>query len=337
MGNHVRMGKLAAVVTDNPALLGVAGIGFAVSFQTIVLLARSHHLPGWPVLYPLGIDVGILALIIESRKAIDAHRSDLVPRVLAWALAALTIYVNAHGAPPHDWLGRTLHVVMPALWVAFLELTRWRKLARRRADDRRDRIPLARWAASPVATVTMWRRMILHNITSYPVAVAREEARILALDLAAAVYGKRWKREAPSLLRHHLKTGTLPGDVARTCDLATAGHMPSVADQVEAWVTGEKVNRAKVVAKVKREERAIDAPLPLPAPSPKPRARKRARTTSGERDRKNQMARQLLTGNPGMLREDVAREAGVSPRTVDRIKGELRDKGELPRGLSAVR
>jgi hypothetical protein len=99
--------------------------------------------------------------------------------------------------------------------------------------------------------------------------------------------------------------------------------MPSVADQVEAWVTGEKVNRAKVVAKVKREERAIDAPLPRQASPAKPRARKRARNTSGERDRKNQLARQLLIDNPGMLRADVAAQAGVSPRTVDRIKSEL--------------
>src|ERR1017187_9040233 len=117
MGTHSRLSKLGALAADNPALIGVAGIGFAVSFQTISRLAVTHHLPGWPVLYPLGIDVGILALIIESRKAIAARRSDLVPRVLAWVLAALTIYVNAHGAPAHDWLGPGLHGGLAPLWV----------------------------------------------------------------------------------------------------------------------------------------------------------------------------------------------------------------------------
>ena len=111
----VRLSAAWDLFTENPVLLAVAGIGFAVSFQTIARVATEQHMPGWPILYPLGIDVGILALIVESRRAIDAGRSDLVPRVMAWALAALTIYVNAHGAPAHDWLGRALHVVMPAL------------------------------------------------------------------------------------------------------------------------------------------------------------------------------------------------------------------------------
>ena len=71
---HAAGSRLSTLTDGNPALLGVAGLGFAVSFQTIARLAQAHHLPGWPVIYPVIIDVGILAMVIESRKAIEAAR-----------------------------------------------------------------------------------------------------------------------------------------------------------------------------------------------------------------------------------------------------------------------
>ncbi len=329
MGNHSRLGKLGTLVSDNPALLGVAGIGFAVSFQTIARLATTHGLPGWPVLYPLGIDVGILALIIESRKAIDSHRSDLVPRVLAWVLAALTIYVNAHGAPAHDWLGRALHVVMPALWVAFLELTRWRKLARRRADDKRDRIPLARWAASPVPTLLLWRRMVLRNVASYPLAVELDDARRLVRDVTRAHYGKQWKREAPRLLTVRIRTGRLGDDVIRAAAVSvSAGVTGGWEDAARKMVTDHVTQGDRLTADVRRERRQID----------------RQEATRDDRQekvlparqapvsvtaRKREKALRLLTSEPSLSLSEVARKAGVSESTVTRIKR------ELPRSLSA--
>ena len=130
MPTHARASRIAArlgaVAGGNPWLLAVALIGFSVSFQTIARLATLHHEPGYPVLYPVLIDVGILAMVTESRRAVAAKRSDLAPRLLAWALIALTLYVNVHGSPAHDWLGRSLHVAAPALWAALLELSRWR-------------------------------------------------------------------------------------------------------------------------------------------------------------------------------------------------------------------
>jgi len=325
MANHAKLTEGQRITLAFAIILVGAGMvfGFVSSFTTLYGAAQAH---GWryPAMLPAGVDVGILAYVLLDHLAVTLGSRSRWLHAVAWALAGFTVWANAVVAPADGRVWRVIHAAMPALWVLGVEALRyiWHRL-HADAAARSDAIPAARWIASPLPTLAMWKRMALHNVTSYPVAVAREEARILALDLAADVFGKDWKREAPSLLRHHLKTGTLPGDIARTCDLATAGHMPSVADQVEAWVTGEKVNRAKVVAKVKREERAIDAPLPLPASPAKPRARKRARNTSGERDRKNQMARQLLIDNPGMLRADVAAQAGVSPRTVDRIKSEL--------------
>jgi hypothetical protein len=276
---HARLGAAWGLISDNPALLGVAGIGFAVSFQTIARIAASHGLPGWPPLYPVGIDVGILALIIESRKAIDAHRSDLVPRMLAWCLAALTIYVNAHGAAPHDWIGRALHVVMPALWVAFLELTRWRKLAKRRAGLG-DRIPRARWVLSPARTFGMRRRMILHNVTSYPVACAREEVRLAAISLMPAVWGDDWRRTAPALLRHHLRSGTLPASITAACAAASSSCAPALGEMAEEWVTSARASTARVAARARQEVAAAIADN-TPADPAENSAQHTARDTAG--------------------------------------------------------
>ena len=277
---------LHGLVSDNPALLGVAGIGFAVSFETVARIAASHGLPGWSPLYPVGIDVGILALIIEARKAIDAHRSDLVPRMLAWCLAAMTIYVNAHGAAPHDWIGRALHVVMPALWVAFLELTRWRKLAKRRADQG-DRIPRARWILSPVRTFGMRRRMILHNVRSYPVACAREEVRLAAISLMPTVWGDGWRETAPALLLHHLASGTLPASITAACSAASPAYAPALGEMAEEWVTSARASTARVAARARQDIAAAAENSPehgaenSPADSPRKPAGDSAQNSTG--------------------------------------------------------
>ena len=335
---HARASRLADLVAGNPALLGVAAIGFTVSFQTIAALAAAHHLPGWPVLYPILIDVGLLAMIIESRRAIDARRSDLAPRVLAWALIGLTLYVNAHGAPPHDWLGRALHVTGPALWAALLELTRWRKLAKRRAGQG-DRIPRARWLIAPWRTLGMRRRMIEHNVTSYPVACAREEARLAAISLMPAVWGRDWKRTAPALLRHHLASGTLPSGLAASCSAAAAGYIPATGELAEDWVTSAKAATARVSARARRDERAAapdDAPAVTPAPRQvSPRPRPAGGASAGDSEERVRSAIKALGAHA--RNEDLARHAApCGVRTVQRVKQKMRDAGELPAPLSLV-
>ena len=320
-----RRARTAALtlVRDNPVLPVIAGIGFAVSFQTIAGLAKAQHMPGWPVLYPVLIDVFLLGVVIEARKATEDGRSDLVPRVIAWALAGFTVYVNAHGAPSGDWLGIALHVAAPVAWITFLELTRWRKL--RRSASRRDRIPLARWLLYPLGSAGMYKRMVLHNVTSYPVACAREEARMLALDLAAAVFGGRWKRDAPAVLRHQLRAGTLPDDVTRLCEMASS-MTPALTVPVEEWITAEQRQRASVTARVRRETRAIesdsDAPSGTPESAPSKRATARQKPVS-DRAAKRAKALRLLRANPAMSRAELVEKTGVSERTADRIRADM--------------
>lgn len=325
---HARFASARSLVADNPLLLAIAGIGFAVSFQTIARLARAQHMPGPPVLYPILVDVGFLAAIVEARKALDDDRSDLAPRALAWFLGALTLYVNAHGSPAGDWLGLTLHVAGPALWIAFLELTRWRKIRKVRAT-KADRIPLARWLFTPARTLRMKRHMVLHNVASYPVAIAREEALLLARDLVRATLGRRWHKTAPALLRHHLATGTLPGSVSSAASSAAYGTMPAMAGPVSEWVTEALTETVRMAAKVTAERRAIEASAQAsaqPVIDTPPPARQTARKSVSDRDRKRARAVRLLTDGTPRTTADVARMAGVSESTVDRLKRDIRPR-----------
>jgi hypothetical protein len=323
---------MPALLRGNPLLLAVAAIGFAVSFQTIVKLAEEHGLPGWPVLYPLGIDVGILALIVEARKAIDAHRSDFVPRALAWVLAAFTIYVNAHGAPAHDWTGRALHVVMPALWIVFLELTRWRKLAKRR-DGEAVRIPRARWLLSPWRTPGMRKRMVLRNVTSYPVAVELEEARLFARDLARAHFGRwQWRRHAPSRLRSAISTGRLGDAVTAAATQAvksrvTGGWEQAVRDMVTKAVT----EGDKLAVSVRQEKRQIEATAAASNGASKAATPKR-QTARRPAVKWRDKAHRLVTDNAAISAAELAGACKVSKRSAERYLADWPG----PRPLRAV-
>lgn len=302
----------------------VAGIGFAVSFQTIAELAAAHHLPGWPLLYPIGIDVGFLALAIESRRAIADKRSDVVPRALAWGLAGMTIYVNAHGAAAGDWLGRALHVVMPALWIVFLELGRWRRIARRRRAEKRDGIPLARWIAAPWSSLLMRRRMALRDTRSYGLAVELEDARRFARDLARAHYGRSWRRTAPRVLRARVRAGRLGDTVTAVATAsvtagATGGWETAVTEMVRSAITsGDKLTAA---VKSERGEIARDSGEPEPSADRPARSRQpRPARPRGGGGSNRARVRALIAAHPGETNEQIAARAGVHARTVQRAK-----------------
>ena len=256
-GMHARLDGLTSLVADNPLFAVVAAIGFSVSFQTIAALARAHGLPGWPALYPVGIDVGILALVAESRMLITMKppRSDLVPRALAWALAGFTVWANVHGSPASDWLGRGLHAVMPCLWIVFLELTRRRLVASQRADM----IPLGRWVAAPLQTPALWQRMHRDDVRSYPLALELEQARLHARDLVRAAPPEH-RPAFSSLLRKRVRSGRLPEAVRKAVKGSLANeYAPGWEDDVTAWVTTALALPAHLAANLENTRAAIAA------------------------------------------------------------------------------
>lgn len=267
-GIHARIDGLSSLVLDNPLLALVAAIGFSVSFQTVAKLAAAHGLPGWPPLYPVGIDVGILALVAESRMLITMKppRSDIVPRVLAWALASFTVWVNIHGSPASDWLGRGLHGVMPCLWVVFLELTRRRLMASQRADM----IPVSRWVAAPLQTPMLWQRMHRDGITSWPLALETEQARLHARDLVRAAPPEH-RPSFSSLLRKRIRSGRLPDPVRRAVKGSLANeYAPGWEDAVTEWVTGALALPAHLAANLENTRAATAETVPVVVPEVSP-------------------------------------------------------------------
>lgn len=308
---HARLTAARALIGDNPVLLGIAGIGFSVSFQTIAGLARAQHMPGWPVLYPILIDLGILGFIVEARKAISDGRGDLVPRVLAWALAGFTIYVNAHGSPARDWLGVALHVVAPALWVAFLEMSRWR--TRRRRSAAREGIPFPRWVLAPLPTFLLYRRMVLWQEVSYARALEREQLRRRTMARLRAAHGSRWKKADRSI----------------TWNLV---HGIDVEGAAEA------VQRAAEAA-AKAELRASSAPRTT---ARHPAKRKAARSTAARApgtsgpdtdDLTAEMrALSIIVSEPGISGSELGRRLGKTPRYGRQLLAKLAPVAMAERG-----
>jgi hypothetical protein len=183
-----------------------------------------------------------------------------------------------------------------------------------------DRIPLARWLFMPVRTLRMKRRMVIHNVKSYPVAVAREEALLLAADLTRAEAGRKWRKTAPALLRHHLATGTLPDGVSRVALTASSGVMPAMASPVSEWVTQALTQTARMAVKVAAEKRVIEASGTASEPVTEAVTQPRQTARQKQPDGKGKVRRLLAQADPRLTREEVARKAGVSVSTVDRVK-----------------
>lgn len=286
MAEHAK-GRMATLLGGNPLLYAVAAIGFSVSFQTIAHAAKAHHLPGYPVLYPLGLDAGILALIVESRHLIRLRKSDAVPRFLAWLLTGVTVYANVHGSPPHDWVGRGLHAVMPCLWVVGLELTRRRMIASE--VERRDKIPLARWMLAPLSTFRLWRWMVLWQITSYSLALEREQVRRRAIAALKAEHGGKWRSLADSSVVWQLRHGI---DVEGAAAAAIRAAEPA----------------AESAAKPRQSARQNGAA-------------KRGAASGGNRGKRAAWAR-YESKHPDASPAEVAAAIGAHKRTVERWRGQ---------------
>jgi hypothetical protein len=195
--------------------LCVAAAGYISSFNNLATYASGHGF-AWGWLLPVGLDLGIPALLI-----LDWLQPSLFLRTVAWALSAGTVLAN--GAVAGGGLtDRALHAVMPAVAILIIEA------GRHLQDDpsRMDKIRLSRWLLSPVRTGRLKRRMVLWEITSYDDALKRESAILHARTVLAAVYGHRYwwatRRDVPATLLHQIGTGQLPTSVLFSSDLQTA-------------------------------------------------------------------------------------------------------------------
>src|SRR5690606_40820211 len=149
-------------------------------------------------------------------------------RFIPWALTAATVYLNVAGE--HGTFGKVAHAVLPALWVIAVEIAAHviRIRAGIAAGTRMDGIRTSRWLLAPVRTAALWRRMVLWEIRSYPDALARERARVLALTDLQDTYGRwAWRRRAPRRVRALYRLGELTAAEGNRAPTGTPSGGPS--------------------------------------------------------------------------------------------------------------
>lgn len=186
---------------------GLAGLGGWGSFHAVQDVARPWFGDqAWVV--PIGIDVGILALVAVSLLMEWLRMPMPILRWTALAFTAATVWLNT-AAAGGDPTGIVMHAAMPVLFIIFVEAVRHavRRRAGIAAGNVREGIPLARWILAPYRTAKLWRRMVLWQITSYPEALRTEQRRLYAENLLCARYGSKWADHAPADVVWMLKNG----------------------------------------------------------------------------------------------------------------------------------
>jgi hypothetical protein len=202
-------GDLTAAWWVGAAAAALGVLGFVNSFRAVARAAVSSFGELAPTV-PLGID---LAIAVFSALDIVLARLDMRPRwvrLVPWTLTGATIYLNVAGQV--TWFGRIAHAVFPALWVVAVSLAAHviRIRAQLAAGTRMDRVRVSRWVLAPLPTARLWRRMVLWEIRSYPAALDRERARVLALTGLQDAYGVlAWRWRAPRRVRALYRLGDL--------------------------------------------------------------------------------------------------------------------------------
>ncbi|WP_433474176.1 DUF2637 domain-containing protein [Spirillospora sp. CA-142024] len=196
-----------AVVAAMVAILGL--LGFVNSFAAVADAARPSF-GGFAWTVPLGIDLGIAIFaaldIVLGRLDMRVRWLRLIP----WTLTGATVYLNV--ADETTAFGKVAHAVLPCLWVAAVEIGAHvvRVRAGIEAGTRMDGIRASRWILAPVRTVSLWRRMVLWEIRSYPDALNRERSRLLVRTDLQDTYGAvAWRWKAPRKVRALYRLGEL--------------------------------------------------------------------------------------------------------------------------------
>lgn len=201
-------GEFTTILTVGAMIAVLGFIGFVNSFIKVADAAEPFF-GELAATVPIGIDIGILAF---SALDIVLARLDMRVRLLRfipWALTAVTIYLNIAGET--DSFAIVAHAILPMLWVVAVEVGAHvlRKFAGLSSVTRMDSIRKSRWIFAFPSTFFLWRRMILWEIRSYPLALQRERDRLLAKTELQDRYGKLWRFKASRRERALFRLGEL--------------------------------------------------------------------------------------------------------------------------------
>ena len=212
---------LWVIVTIGVMAAYVALGGMVLSFRAVSTEMRPAF-GTWSWLVPVVID---LSVFVFSGVDLVLARLDMPHPLARWTVYGATlgtVYLNFNAGG--DMPGRVAHVLMPSIWVIFIELMR--HIVRRKVNlatgSHREPIPAARWFLAPWPTAKLWRRMVLWRVNSYTAALSAERRRLAALAVVRAEHGRLWRSKVSPLLRMQIAMGELGAESIR--DLMNPGH-----------------------------------------------------------------------------------------------------------------
>ncbi|MET9729254.1 DUF2637 domain-containing protein [Streptomyces sp. NPDC006458] len=176
----------------------IALIGFIGSYAAVRALAEAKHFGQFAMIFPIGLDAGILVLLALDLLLTWLRIPLPMLRHIAWLLTAATIAFNGAAAWP-DPIGVGMHAVIPVLFVAVVEAARHAVgvAADISAAKHMESVRLSRWLLDPVGTFLLWRRMKLWELRSYEQVIKLEQERLIERARLRRRYGRRWRSKAP--------------------------------------------------------------------------------------------------------------------------------------------
>ena len=270
---------VTVVIGVMAALIALGGM--TLSFRAV----RAEMIPAfgaWALLVPIVVD---LAVFVFSGVDLVLARLDMSHPLARWtvyAATAGTVWLNysAGGSAA----GRSAHVLMPSIWVVFVELMRHvvRRQTSLATGSLREPIPAARWLLAPGPTFLLFRRMVLWRQHSYPAALAMERRRLEAVAIARQWYGRAWRRKVGPLIRLQIDLAELDAPALATA-LALAAQRP-----LTSQLTGEQPANGTADQRPESGPQSATAPAG-PRPSTRPSrgadtAAKVAKTTARHPD-----------------------------------------------------
>jgi hypothetical protein len=196
---------VAVVIGIMAALIAIGGM--VLSFRAVSAEMLPAFGDPWARLVPVVVD---LTVFVFSGVDLVLARLDMSHPLARWTVygaTAGTVWLNYSAGG--NAAGRTAHVLMPSIWVVFIELMRHvvRRQTNLATGSHREPIPTVRWLLAPLPTFLLFRRMALWRVHSYSRALEMERCRLGAVATARALYGPFWRRAVGPLLRLEISLG----------------------------------------------------------------------------------------------------------------------------------
>jgi hypothetical protein len=193
--------------------VGVGGLGFAVSFDSVSRAAERWGFTE-PWMLPAGIDIAIPVFTVANLLLIRMGMPLAWVRWVPWGLTLVTCVLNV--ASGSSVWAKVAHGTMPLLWVVLSEIAAHVYAVRVgiATGTQMEKIRRSRWFLAFPSTFALWRRMVLWEVIDYRRALELEKARQLFRARLREQYGRGWRRKASHQTRVLLKLGETPQEPA---------------------------------------------------------------------------------------------------------------------------